>query len=149
VTRPKAGLMTSRMPDPPLHHTPVISYLALLRMQELTFPELRKLILRQDPVKMWRLLGLLFDPELLQSTLKPAWSTLLDHAFVQEHVFLPLQACVIEAEALLVVLKDKVDRGFVPAKSTRGPTGRKGADGPGMQARCPKPPEAHRQRAPH
>jgi len=64
----------------------VLSYLALLRLQELGFPSFKALLLSQEHFKMSVLLKFLFSEENLAKWLRPEWLKLYDPAFVDEEL---------------------------------------------------------------
>lgn len=63
----------------------VLVYLAMIRLEELTFDRYAKFIRYYDATKMAQLIGFLFDPSNLEKDLKPLWFSVLDAEFVKVH----------------------------------------------------------------
>jgi hypothetical protein len=101
----------------------VISYLVLLRLQEMGFGALREIVLKLNSRKMGQLLGYFWNPVCLERELKARWNTILDHEYVMGHLVKPLQATMAQGQALVDALEYKVEHGYRPKKSNRAPTG--------------------------
>ena len=83
----------------------VLSYLALLRLQELGFSSFKALLLGQEHFKMSVLLKFLFSEENLMKWLRPEWLKLYDPAWVDEQLIGKVLVFVPQVEKLLVVLE--------------------------------------------
>ena len=83
----------------------VLSYLALLRLQELGFSSFKALLLGQEHFKMSVLLKFLFSEENLTQWLRPEWLKLYDPAWVDEQLIGKVLVFVPQVEKLLVVLE--------------------------------------------
>ena len=83
----------------------VLSYLALLRLQELGFSSFKALLLGQEHFKMSVLLKFLFSEENLMKWLRPEWLKLYDPAWVDEQLIGKVLVFVPQVKNLLVVLE--------------------------------------------
>ena len=61
----------------------VLMYLAMFRLEELTFKNYSKFLRFYDPSKMAQLIGFLFDAKFIDDTLKPIWFSILDAEYVK------------------------------------------------------------------
>jgi hypothetical protein len=61
----------------------ILAYLAIFRLQELTFPEFSKFVSAQDPAKMSGFLKYLFDADILENSIKGEWLQLYDRDYVE------------------------------------------------------------------
>ena len=83
----------------------VLSYLALLRLQELGFSSFKALLLGQEHFKMSVLLKFLFSEENLMKWLRPEWLKLYDPAWVDEQLIGKVLVFVPQVQNLMVVLE--------------------------------------------
>ena len=105
----------------------VLSYLALLRLQELGFPSFKALLLSQEHFKMSVLLKFLFSEENLAKWLRPEWLKLYDPAFVDEELIGKVLVFVPQVQSLQVVLEGNMAKEAAKKEAARGEAG--GADG--------------------
>ncbi|KNC99611.1 uncharacterized protein SPPG_04998 [Spizellomyces punctatus DAOM BR117] len=97
-------------------------YLALFRLEDLSFPKLRAILLSYDPAKMARFVGFLFDDAMLQGKLREGWAEILDAEWVKERMIDPLLRNMENGISLAGELCDKAEKGMVPKKGTKAPT---------------------------
>jgi len=83
----------------------VVSYLALLRLQELGFSSFKALLLGQEHFKMSVLLKFIFSEENLMKWLRPEWLKLYDPAWVDDQLIGKVLVFVPQVQNLLVVLE--------------------------------------------
>ncbi|KAJ3055619.1 hypothetical protein HK097_009946 [Rhizophlyctis rosea] len=123
----------------------ILTYLALYRLNDLTFSNFRNFIICHDPVKMARLIAFLFDPAnllgddrpeadgerksdngdtsiQLEDSLVSKWSKVVGMEYVQEQLVDPILAHLADAGELLAELCEKCEKGMQPEKSGKAPT---------------------------
>ena len=83
----------------------VLSYVALLRLQELGFSSFKALLLSQEHFKMSILLKFLFSEENLMQWLRPEWLKLYDPAFVDEQLIGKVLVFFTQVQQLQLVLE--------------------------------------------
>jgi hypothetical protein len=110
-----------------ISHSKVLVYLCLYRLSELTFSEFRKFVRTAEPSKMAKLVGFLFDSQHLHpgpdGVLYEAWCGILDHEYVKTKIVVPLLQHAEDAIDLVKELNERAEKGMVPRKSNRSPTG--------------------------
>jgi len=86
----------------------IYAYLGLFRLEELTFPQFKRLVAAQDAQKMIVFLRYLFSEENLKTYCRDEWIKLYDKNFVDDLIANALEWVESDLEGLMVELERKV-----------------------------------------
>eukprot|EP00126_Sphaerothecum_destruens_P008600 Sdes_comp20270_c0_seq1m13812 len=100
----------------------VVAYLALFRLDELGFPQFKKLVKSQDSEKMHKLLKFLFKKDTIENFLTHEWYGIYDKSFVDTKLRFPLLKRVPQIEPLISKLDDQRKSQMILEKSKQPPT---------------------------
>eukprot|EP00297_Palpitomonas_bilix_P002328 CAMPEP_0113895456 /NCGR_PEP_ID=MMETSP0780_2-20120614/17373_1 /TAXON_ID=652834 /ORGANISM="Palpitomonas bilix" /LENGTH=799 /DNA_ID=CAMNT_0000886289 /DNA_START=165 /DNA_END=2564 /DNA_ORIENTATION=+ /assembly_acc=CAM_ASM_000599 len=99
----------------------VLSYLAIFRLKDLSFPIFRQFLMSQEAQKMYLFTSFMFDAETLENVLKEEWLKHFDRAYVEDTLIANLLSFTEELAGTVELLETKT-KGTRSKKTSSGGT---------------------------
>ncbi|XP_019859478.1 PREDICTED: cilia- and flagella-associated protein 99-like isoform X2 [Amphimedon queenslandica] len=106
--------------DSSLYH--VISYLILLRLEEVGIPQLKRLLESQSTIKIYKFLKFILSHDNLHGWIKDELCKVYDEAFIHDHILLQLSNHEDQLERYIQQLESQVNLKLTTHHSTIPPT---------------------------
>lgn len=129
----------------------VLAYLAIYRLKEMRFSRFKEICKTQDPSKVSSLCQYLFDREILYSSIRSAWMSVIDLTYVEDVMIKNLERFMPDAQKYIGEL---TQAGNALAEAEAAKEAAKASGSAGMKAATAKPltrprsPNLSRPRAP-